>query len=124
MTDLRTGSTFLEPDTIIMHPTDFQTIRLAKASGSGEYLASDPLSVQLNNVWGIKTLVTTKQPAGTLLVANLASAAKAYIREVPRVETYIGGAAEFAANVSLIRAEERLALTVVRPTAIVKVTGM
>jgi HK97 family phage major capsid protein len=124
MTDLRVGSTFLEPDVVIMHPTDFQTIRLQKASGSGEYLASDPLSPQSNNVWGIKTLVTTKQPVGTALVCNLASAAKAYIRESPRVETSMGGAAEFAANVSLIRAEERLALTVVRPTGIVHVTGL
>ncbi len=124
MTDVRTGSSFLEPDLVIMHPTDFLTIRLAKASGSGEYLASDPLSSQSNNIWGIPTKVTTKQPVGTALVGNMAASTKVYVREAPRLETSRGGAAEFAANVSLIRAEERLALTVIRPTAICKVTGL
>ncbi|MDP9235169.1 MAG: DUF1326 domain-containing protein [Actinomycetota bacterium] len=100
------------------------TIRLAKASGSGEYLASDPLSGQSNNIWGVPTLVTSKLTQGTALVANLASAAVVFVRESPRLETFIGGSAEFAANVRMIRAEERLALTVVRPAAIVKVTGL
>jgi HK97 family phage major capsid protein len=76
------------------------------------------------NVWGIKMVVTTQMTAGTVLVGNFATAAKLFVREEPRIETSRGGAAEFNANISLIRAEVRLALAVVRQTALVKITGM
>jgi HK97 family phage major capsid protein len=123
MTDLRVGSSFVEPDCVILHPTDFQTLRLAKST-TNEYLASDPLANQSQNIWGTKVVVTTGMTAGTALVANLASAAKIYLREPARIDTSRGGAAEFTANIGLIRAEERLALTIVRPNSIVKVTGL
>ena len=54
----------------------------------------------------------------TAMVANLAIAATAYVRQAPVVEVapYGGGTTEFIANQTLIRAKERLALAVLHPT--------
>lgn len=122
-TDLRTGASYIEPDCIIMNPANFETVRLAKTT-TGEYYAGGPFAAQAQNIFGIKTVLTTQMTIGVALVANLASAAMVYLREAPRLETSRGGADEFNANVSLIRCEERLALTVPRPSSIVKVTGL
>jgi HK97 family phage major capsid protein len=123
MTDVRVGSSFVEPDVVILHPTDFQSVRLAKST-QGEYLAADPLANQSQNIWGVKVVVTTQQPVGKALIANLSSAAKAYVREPARIQSSLGGALEFTSNIQLLRCEERLALTVIRPTSICQVTGL
>jgi hypothetical protein len=57
-------------------------------------------------------------PVGTVLVGNLQAAARVYVRESPRIDFSLGGRDEFIHNITLCRAEERLALAVVRPTAI------
>ena len=50
--DLRTGPSFTEPDTIVAHPNDALQIRLAKDL-QDRYIASDPLTMQAPNVWGV-----------------------------------------------------------------------
>ncbi len=71
-------------------------------------------------------VVTNRIASGTGMVANLKEAARVFIRQVPTVEVapFGGGTAEFTSNQTLIRAEERLALAVPRPSAIVKLTGL
>ena len=71
-------------------------------------------------------LLTTRQTENTAVVANLKQAAKVFVRMPPTLEVapFGGGTAEFIANQTLVRAEERLALTVVRPEAIVTVTAV
>ena len=60
---------------------------------------------------------------GTVLVADLRSAAVAYVRQPPTVETSRGGFEELTHNISLFRAEERVALTIVRPSALCLITS-
>ncbi|MBA2273456.1 MAG: phage major capsid protein [Actinobacteria bacterium] len=121
---LRTGSSFTEPDTIILNPADYGDVRLIK-DAEGRYLTGDPAAAGPPTIFGTRVLVTNKIAAGTGLVANLQEAARLYVREAPRVDVNpMGGAAEFIANQTLLRAEERLALAIVKPTAVVKVTGL
>ncbi|MDP9343041.1 MAG: phage major capsid protein [Actinomycetota bacterium] len=122
--DLRTGAAYTEPDVIILNPANWSTVRLTKDS-TGRYLAGDPLDPAPSRLWSAPVVLTTQMPAGTGIVANLKLAATAYVRESPRVDTNPnGGLAEWKANIVLFRAEERLALAVERPKAIVKVTGL
>lgn len=124
-TDLRTGASYTEPDIIVLNPTDFSLVRLVKDS-QGNYITGDPMGSGPVRLWGTPVLVTNRIAAGTALVGNLKEAARAYVRQGPTLDVAPlgGGTAEFIANQTLIRAEERLALAVVRPTAIVKVTGL
>lgn len=123
--DLRTGSSFTEPDIVVLHPTDFGKIRTVK-DANGQYLLSNPMSEPPFSLWGAQVVVTNRIAAGTSLVANLKEGARVYLREAPKLEVAPmgGGTTEFISNLTLIRAEERLALAVVRPTAICKVTGL
>jgi hypothetical protein len=122
ITALRTGPAFTEPDIIILHPNDFLSIRTSKASTSGDYLAGDPLNMAPDALWGYRTIVTTTMEEGRALVGNLQLAAKIHWRETPRFDVNpFGGLAEWKANLTLVRAEERCVLAVEHPKAICEV---
>jgi len=114
---------FLEPDVVIMHPNDFASVGFALAKDStGQYLLGDPMSATRPMLWGIPVVLTTRQTENTAVVANLKQSCRIYVRQPPTLEVQPGGGtAEFIANQTLIRAEERIALVVLRPTAIVLV---
>lgn len=122
--DLRTGAAFCEPDLIVLHPDDLADVVLSKDS-AGNYIAGPPTALSTTSLWGVPILPTTRIASGTGMVANMALATKAFMRETPRLEVNpFGGVDEWKANKTLIRAEERLSLTVPYPKAIVKVTGL
>lgn len=122
---VRTGA-FVEPDTVVMHPNDWAStgFLLAKDS-SGQYLVGNPLQGTAPSLWGMRVVLTTRMTENSVMVANLKEAARVYVRQGPSLEVQPGGGtAEFIANQTLIRAEERLALAVVRPSAICTVTAV
>lgn len=121
---LRTGASKVGPTMVAVHPTNYSTMRLQKAAGSGEYLAGDPSQdVVVPTLWGIPVVQTTQIAAGTALLGNWAMGAKLHLRQAPNVE--IGRAGDgLKKNVMTVVAEERLALEVGRPTCFVAITGI
>lgn len=119
--DLRVGPAFADPDTIVLHPTDWSAIRRAKNT-LGNYLTGDPVNGPSNTLWGTPVLATTSMPIGTGLVANLQQAATAFVRQGVTLET--SNAQGFTTNEMQFRSEERLCLGVQRPAALVKCTGL
>lgn len=121
ITKLRVES-FLEPTVIITHPNDAFDVKTEK-DGQERYMAGDPLSAPADRLWGFPLLITTSCPEGTGLLGNLAQAGRVFWREPPRFDVHPGGGgkAEFIANKTLVRAEERLVLAVHRPQALVKI---
>lgn len=122
--DLRVGSAFAEPDGMIMHPTTWGIIRRSKDSQNRYMLQADPTQGWNPNLWGVPVVLTTQIAAGTVLVGDFSGSVAVYVRDGLRIETANQGSAQFTANTTLVRAEERLLLTVPRPTGLLKLTNI
>ena len=124
--DIRIGSSFGVADLIVLHPTTWAALQLEKSS-QGVYLLNpnDPNAIgDLDNVFGVKVVATTKIAAGTALVLDTSQAVVAWTRMGLRTDVNYYGNTEFNTNAVTFRIEERIAIGVQRPSAICKVTGL
>jgi HK97 family phage major capsid protein len=128
ITNLRAVS-FVEPDAFVIHPTDWQTIRLGK-DANNQYFAGGPIVGQYGNtgftnqvsLWGLNGVVTTAIAQGTVLVGGFQECAQVFRRQGVTVEMTNSNEDDFNNNLISLRAEERLALAVYRPSGFGKVT--
>ena len=128
MTAVSTSSPF-QPDGIIINPTDYQTLRLAKDSNN-QYYGGGFFSGQYGTggvmeqppLWGLRTVVTPAIAAGTVLVGAFQQGASVIRRKGLTVEVANQNEDDFVYNRIAIRIEERLALAVRYPKAFCKVT--
>lgn len=128
ITKVQTGSG-LDADGIVINPADYQGLRLAK-DVNGQYYGGGFFSgaygnggiSEQPNVWGLRTVVTPAIAAGTVLVGAFEQSATVYRKGGVRVESTNSHASDFTSNLVTIRAEERIALAVRRPTGFVKTT--
>lgn len=128
ITQLRSQS-FVEPDAVVIHPNDWQTIRLGK-DGQGQYYAGGPFTGAYGNpgpsnvadIWGLKAVITTAIPQGTVLVGNFQQSGQVFRRQGITLEMTNSNVDDFVNNLITLRAEERLALAVYRPAGFGKVT--
>jgi HK97 family phage major capsid protein len=122
---------FFEPDGIVMHPTDYQKIRLMK-DANGQYQGGGPFygpygqnGVSMNiGPWGLPVVVTTGATVGTALVGAFKLGATVFRRQGLTVDMTNSNEDDFVFNRITIRVEERLALAVWRPLAFCTVTGI
>ena len=131
------GSSFLEPDAIVMHPTNFLTTRLLRdgtGGTAGQFYGGGPFTGAYGNggasglfaqsLWGKPVILSSVVGAGTALVGSFGQAAKIYRRGGPTVEASNSHASYFQSNLVMLRAESRLALCVYRPAAFTAVSGL
>lgn len=117
-------NSFLMPDGIIIHPTNWQAIALAK-NADGDYLGAGPFNSALQfRLWGLPVVVTTAITAGVALVGAFRASAQVFRKGGIAVEASNSHSDFFTKNLTAIRAEERLALAVYRPGAIGEVTSL
>jgi HK97 family phage major capsid protein len=125
MTSIYTASG-LTPDGIAMHPLDYQKLRLLK-DANDQYMGGGFFQGQYGNggiltqppVWGLRTVVTPSITQGTALIGAFQSAT-VYRKGGLRVESTNSHASDFTNNLVTVRAEERIALAVRRPSAFAK----
>ncbi len=139
ITKIRVAS-FLEPDSIVLHPTDWQNIRLLK-DANNQYYGGGPfnygpygvgqntsrtsmITAGSDTLWGLRVVVTTAITVGTALIGAFGTAAQVFRRGGIVVEATNSNEDDFKNNLVAIRAEERLALAVYRPSAFSTVTGL
>ncbi len=128
MTALRSVS-FVEPDAILIHPTDFQTIRLGKDT-AGQYFGGGPFTgaygnpgpSNVANIWGVKTVITTAIAQGTVLVGGFQECAQVFRRAGIVLDMTNSNNNDFETDLVTLKAEERLALAVYRPAGFGPVT--
>jgi HK97 family phage major capsid protein len=132
------GSAFLEPEWVIIHPGDYEDLRLLTDTagqffGGGPFLgpyggpqgpvgANSQVSGPQDQIWNKPVLVTGAIGAtkGTALVGTRSSA-QVWRRGGLSVEASNSHSNYFQLNLVAIRAEERLGLAVYRPTGFVEV---
>lgn len=120
---------FFAPDGIVIHPTTYQDLRLAK-DANGQYFGGGFFTSAYNNgdglnwqppVWGLKTVVTPAVPVDQVLVGNFKQAGTVYRKGGVSIDSTNSNVDDFEYNRVTVRVEERLLLQVKRPGAIVKV---
>ena len=115
---LQTGLADLPADGIVMHPSDWARMRLLKNT-QGDYLLGAPGANVEPRLFGLPVVLTTAMLVDKFLVGNFRAAATIYDRWTARVEVATEHADFFVRNLVAILAEERLALAIKRPAALV-----
>jgi HK97 family phage major capsid protein len=111
-----------EADAVIMNTKDWHNISQIKTTGtssSGQYIYSDPHNAQTPRLWGVPVIPTKSMARGQFLAGNFAMAAAVWDRNSATVELSREHSDFFVRNLVAILVEERLALTVFQPLALV-----
>ena len=128
MMDVQDGSGF-DADGIVINPANYQTMRLGR-DGNQQYYGGGYFQGEYGNggiveqppIWGVRTVVTSAIPAGTILVGNFRQAASVFRKGGLRVEATNTNEDDFTKNLVTVRVEERLGLAVRYPAAFKKLT--
>jgi HK97 family phage major capsid protein len=126
-TKVRTGS-FLEPTHVLIHPTDWEGIRLSKDgvdnyfNGLGPFVGGDVEPP----VWGLKPIITSRATQGTAMVGAFGNpmAVQLFRKAGITVEATNSHSDLFAKGQVAIRASSRLALVIYRIAGFCEVTGL
>jgi HK97 family phage major capsid protein len=117
-------ASYLPATGVVMHPADWADLRLLRedqGGGTGTYLMGPPSQSGPQTIWGLDVVTTTAMTQGTALVGNFRLGAQVWRKGQIRVDVgYVDK--QFINNQRTIRVEERLALTVYRPSAFSEVT--
>jgi len=127
-TAIRTTA-FVEPDAVVMNPTDWQYIQLAKDANT-QYYAGGPFSGAYGNggysnvaaLWGLRVVLSPRIASGTALVGGFQEGGQLFRRQGVTVEMTNSNEADFKSRLITVRATSRSALAVYRPGAFGKVT--
>lgn len=116
-------NSFLSPTGVVMHPNDWQRVRLLK-DAVGNYLFGSPMAGDMERLWGYAIVKTQAITEGTSLVGAWDSAAMIFRRTGISFAVSTEHSDFFIKNKLMLRIEERLALAVFRPTGFCEVTGV
>lgn len=105
-------------DGVIINPEDWEEIELTKTD-QGAYVWANPASLLSPTIWGLPVVDTVAIAAGNFLTGAFKLSATVWDREDANVQVSTEDRDNFIKNMVTIRAEERLALTVFRPEALI-----
>lgn len=108
-------------DAIVTSETDWAVIELTKDSAGG-YIFANPLAMAGPTLWGKRVVPTNSMAIGSFLAGAFKMAATLYDRLAVEVLISSENADDFEKNLLTMRAEERVALAVKRPAALIKGT--
>ncbi|MGK2908752.1 MAG: phage major capsid protein [Sphingobium sp.] len=103
---------------IVMNPIDMAAIELSKDAAGG-YLIGNPQGTIQKNLWGLPVVETQAMTVDKALVGAFNMAAQIFDRQDATIDVSTEDSDNFIKNKVTIRAEERLALVIWRPQALV-----
>ncbi|HFC09062.1 MAG TPA: phage major capsid protein [Chloroflexi bacterium] len=122
MTLVRSGG-FAEPTALVIHPNDWQDIRLMRTT-DGLYIWGNPSERGPESVWGLPAVITTAIVENTALLGDFALYAELFRKRGVTIKVSDSHADFFTNGKQAIRADERIALAIYRASAFCKVTGI
>lgn len=102
----------------VLNPIDWAYIEMLK-DGEGRYLIGNPQGTISPTLWGLPVVATQAMTVDKFLVGAFDLAAQIFDRQDATVEVSTEDQDNFVRNKVTIRAEERLALAIYRPEALV-----
>lgn len=127
-TAIRTTA-FVEPDAVVMNPTDWQYLQLAKDANT-QYYAGGPFTGAYGTggysnvaaLWGLRVVLSPRITSGVALVGGFNECAQLFRRQGVVVEMTNSNEADFKSNLITVRATSRAGLACYRPSGFGKVT--
>jgi HK97 family phage major capsid protein len=107
-----------QAEAIMINPAQWEQIELQKDEEK-QYVFANVVQTVGPTLWGLPVIATNSMPSNQFLVANLSQAAQVWDRMQATVELSREDDTNFRKNMVTILAEERIALAVYRPTAII-----
>lgn len=113
---LQASLTNVQPDGIVIHPSDWWAMRLAKGT-DGKYLLGDPMTVVQPSLFGLPVVATEAMTVRKFLVGSFNSQTL-YDRWAARVEVGFEND-DFTKNLVTVLGEERVGFAAKRPEALI-----
>ena len=107
-----------QADVVVINPADWESIELTKGT-DGQYVVSNPMNAMAAQLWGKRIVPTNSIAAGTFLVGAFQMGAQIWDRMDAAVQISFEDGDNFKKNMATLLCEERLALTVYRPSAFI-----
>jgi hypothetical protein len=111
------------PSGIVMHPNDWQDIKLLRSS-DGIYIWGHPADNNPDRIWGVQVVITDAQTQNTAIVGDFAGYSLLVLRRDLEIQVSNSHSTFFIEGKQAVRADLRLAAVYLRGTAFCKVTGI
>ena len=111
-----------DPNAVVLHPNDWQTIRLLQTA-DGIYIWGSPSEAGPERIWGLQIVQTAEETENTGLVGDFANFSMVFERK--GIDVQVGFVNDdFTKGRKTLRADMRAAFVVFRPAAFCTVTGI
>jgi len=117
------GTGFAEPSAVILHPNDWEDIRLLRTA-DGIYIFGNPSDPGPERIWGVPVIVTSAEAENTGLVGDFTGYAAVFWKRGIQFKVTDSHASLFIYGTQAIRADVRLAAVYFRDSAFCTVTSI